>query len=397
MEVEALMEYKLCDNPWNQEEIDAIQDVIESDMFTMGPRVRAYEALFAEKVGAQHAVMVNSGSTANLLAIAALVYSGKLKRGSEVIVPAVSWSTTYAPLEQYGMKLVFVDIDRNTLNMSAEALNNAITDKTRMVFCVNLLGNPNDYDAIFSLCTGRDIIVGEDNCESLGGVYKGKSLGTLGLFGTYSTFYSHHMCTMEGGVVVTDDRELYEFMLSIRAHGWTRDLPQDSAIHAKTSDPFYESFNFIVPGYNLRPLEMEGAIGIKQLEKIDDMIVQRRRNAAYFKKRMSAFPDIRIQEEIGESSWFGFSMVLGGKLQGKRNAIVKALKDADIECRPIVAGNFTRNKVVEYFDYRVSGSLNNADEVHFNGLFVGNHSKDNSLEIDYLVQVLARAIDEAAK
>ena len=161
------MQFKLCDDPWGQEEIAAIQSVIDSGLYTMGANVRRFEERFAEKYGTKHAVMVSSGSSANLLAIAALVYSKRLPRGSEVIVPAVSWSTTYAPLEQYGMKLIFVDIDKDTLNISIDALKSAITENTKMIFLVNLLGNANQFDDIFATCKDKNILVIEDNCESL--------------------------------------------------------------------------------------------------------------------------------------------------------------------------------------------------------------------------------------
>lgn len=388
------MRFKLCDDPWGPEEIAAIQSVIASGMYTMGAKVRQYEEKFAEKYGSKYAVMVSSGSAANLLAIAALVYSKRLPRGSEVIVPAVSWSTTYAPLEQYGMKLVFVDIDKDTLNISVDALKEAVTEKTRMIFLVNLLGNANQFDEVFAICKDKDILVIEDNCESLGARYHGKFLGTLGLLGTYSTFYSHHMCTMEGGIVVTDDTELYEYMLSVRAHGWTRNLPESSSIYQKKDNPFYESFNFIMPGFNLRPLEMEGAIGLEQLKKIDGMIAQRRKNAEYFYSAMKKFENIRLQKEIGESSWFGFSLVLEGELRGKRDSLVEKLRRAEIEVRPIVAGNFTRNKVIEFMDYEIPVPLTNADDIHDNGFFIGNHSKNSFAEIDYFVEVLDSALRE---
>lgn len=382
------MEYKLCDNPWDNEELSAIQSVIDSDMYTMGKKVAEYEKKFAEKFGTKYAVMVNSGSTANLLAIASLVYSGRLERGSEIIVPAVSWSTTYAPLEQYGMKLIFVDINRNTLNLDIDAVRHAITDKTKMIFAVNLLGNSNEYDELLEICDKSNIILIEDNCESLGAKYKGKYLGTIGLIGTFSTFYSHHICTMEGGMVVTKDKELYEYMLAIRAHGWTRNLPEDSIIYEKNKEAFYESFNFIVPGFNLRPLEMEGAIGIKQLQKVDKMIDNRRSNAYYFLDKMKKYDNIRVQKEIGESSWFGFALVLTGNLKNKRTELVKFLRNNNIECRPIVAGNFTRNPVIKYMDYHISGELVNADEIHDHGLFIGNHSSNNNAQVDYFVEVL---------
>ena len=390
-----IMEFKLCDNPWGNEEINAIHRVIESNMYTMGQEVKKYEEDFAKKFGVNYAVMVSSGSTANLLAVAALVYSKRLPRGSEVIVPAVSWSTTYAPLEQFGMKVVFVDIDKNTLNIDLDALKRNITEKTRMILLVNLLGNPNEFDAIKDMRRDKDIIIMEDNCESLGARYQGKQAGTFGLLGTYSSFYSHHICTMEGGVVVTDDEQLYEYMLAARAHGWTRNLPDNSTIYEKKSDPFYESFNFIIPGFNLRPLEMEGAIGQEQLRKMDGMINQRRKNAGYFKNSMKQFEDIRIQKEIGESSWFGFALLLQGRLIGKRDKIVHALREHGIETRPIVAGNFTRNKVIEYMDYSIPEELVNADDIHFNGFFIGNHSADNTKEIDYFIDVLENAIKES--
>lgn len=387
------MEFKLCDNPWNHEEIEAIEEVIKSNMFTMGKKVNEFEKQFAFHFGSKYAVMVSSGSAANLLAIAALVYTNRLPRNSEVIVPAVSWSTTYAPLEQYGMKLVFCDIDKETLNMNVESLKACITDKTKMVMLVNLLGNSNEFDEILDFCEKKEIIVIEDNCESLGAKYKNKYLGTFGLLGTYSTFYSHHMCTMEGGIVVTDSKELFEYMLSIRAHGWTRNLSPESSIYLKKDNPFYESYNFIVPGYNLRPLEMEGAIGLVQLKKIDSMIENRRKNAMYFQTKISSFKNVRIQKEIGKSSWFGFSLILENELAGKRDEIVKYLMENEIEVRPIVAGNFTRNSVIKFMNYEIPYALDNADELHDNGFFVGNHSSNNNEEIDYLIEILRKAIE----
>lgn len=353
-----------------------------------------YEKQFADHFGAKYAVMVSSGSAANLLSIAALVYSGRLSKGSEVIVPAVSWSTTYFPLEQYGMKLVFVDINRETLNLDIDKVKKAVNENTRMIFAVNLLGNSNEYDELQKICKDHNLILIEDNCESLGARYHGKYLGTIGQIGTFSTFYSHHMCTMEGGVVVTDDSELYEYMLAIRAHGWTRNLPSDSKIYKKRHDPFYESFNFIVPGYNLRPIEMEGAVGLRQLKKVDRMIKNRRSNAEYFCNRMQKYSNVRLQKEVGESSWFGFSIVLTGELQERRQALVQCLRNAHIECRPIVAGNFTRNPVIKYMDYKIPDRLVNADEIHDQGFFIGNHSSNNNEKVDYFVSVFDSFISQ---
>ncbi|WP_373078843.1 DegT/DnrJ/EryC1/StrS family aminotransferase [Fusobacterium varium] len=389
-----MLNYSLSDDTWSSEEVEAIQKVIKSNFFTMGEEVKKYEKSFAEKFGSKYAIMSNSGSSANLLLIAALVYSKRLKQGDEIIVPSVSWSTTFFPLMQYGLKIKFIDIDIDTLNIDIVQLKKAITKDTKAIFTVNLLGNPNEFDEILELCRENNLILLEDNCESMGALYKGKQLGTIGLAGTYSTFYSHHLCTMEGGVTVTDDEELYHYMLSIRAHGWTRNLPKDSKIYKKNEDEFYESFNFIMPGYNLRPLEMEAAIGSVQLKKLDKIIEQRRENAKYFQEKISKFKDISIQKEIEESSWFGFAMVLKGKLKGKRNGLVNIFKNKGIEVRPIVTGNFTKNKAIEYLDYEIFNELNNADYIHDNGLFVGNHSKSNRELIDYLIAGIEEFIKE---
>lgn len=384
--------YKLSDDTWSHAEIEAINRVVASNMFTMGKEVSAFETQFATKMGSKYAVMSNSGSSANLLAVAALVYSGQLAAGDEVIVPAVSWSTTYFPLGQHNLKLRFVDIDKETLNIDVSQLEMAITSKTKAIMAVNLLGNPNSYDEILLLCKQHDLILIEDNCEALGGTYKGQYLGTFGRLGTFSTFYSHHLCTMEGGVTVTDDEELYHYMLSIRSHGWTRNLPENSPIYTKKDDEFYESFNFITPGYNLRPIEMEAAIGIEQLKKMDGIIDQRRLNAEYFIERIKTVDGVSPQSEIEQSSWFGFALILDEKHIDKRKAIVAELQKNNIDVRPIVAGNFTRNKAVDYLDYSVFNNLSNADYIHDSGFFIGNHSRDNRNQIDYFIEILNKIL-----
>ncbi|MBD3890631.1 MAG: CDP-6-deoxy-D-xylo-4-hexulose-3-dehydrase [Olleya marilimosa] len=382
------MRYTLSDNTWDNKEFEALNEVIASGFFSMGEKVKAFEQDFAKKFNSKYAVMSNSGSSANLLAIAALVYSKKLNAGDEVLVPAVSWSTTYFPLSQHNLKLKFIDIDAKTLNMDVTQVEAAITPNTKAIFAVNLLGNPNDFDVLNSICKKHNLILLEDNCESMGAFYKGKSAGTIGEMGTFSTFYSHHLCTMEGGVTVTDNEELYHYMLSIRAHGWTRNLPKDSKIYKKKEDAFYESFNFIMPGYNLRPIEMEGALGIEQLKKLDDIIAQRRENAKYFKSQINDLEGYRFQEETEDSSWFGFAIILEGKNIGKRSQLVKLLDQNNIDARPVVAGNFVRNKAVEYLDYSVHNTLKNADYIHDEAFFVGNHSKDNKEHVDRLISCL---------
>lgn len=395
------MEYSLASSTWDARELEAINRVIASDRYSMGVEVAEYEKRFAAYTGSSFAVMVSSGSAANLLMIAAMFFTKdpakRLRRGDEVIVPAVSWSTTYFPLQQYGLKVKFVDIDRSTLNIDLEKLEQAITDKTKAILAVNILGNPNDFNKIGRLIGDRDITLLEDNCESLGALFDGRQAGTFGLMGTYSSFFSHHIATMEGGCVVTDDEELYHILLTIRAHGWTRNLPKENFVTGvKSNDPFEESFKFVLPGYNVRPLEMSGAVGIEQLIKLPDFISQRRRNATHFVDTFTAFPTISIQKEIGASSWFGFSLVLDHDCPINRATLVERLAAANIECRPIVTGNFLKNKeVLEYFDYEVSGTLEAAEDIDRNGLFVGNHQTDITPQINYLADVLSSAINVA--
>ena len=386
-----MIKYPLASSTWDEKEINAIQSVIAKDMYTMGESVKQFEIDFAKFVNSKYAVMVNSGSSANLLAVGALFYTKnpKLKRGDEVIVPAVSWSTTYYPLYQYGLKLKFVDVDLNTLNFDLAQLEKAVTNNTKMILAVNLLGNPNDFDAINKIIAGRDILLMEDNCESMGAEYKGKQAGTFGILGTFSTFYSHHMATMEGGIIVTDDEELYHVLLCIRAHGWTRHLPKENKVSNKSDDWFEESFRFILPGYNFRPVEMSGAIGIEQLKKLPDFLQKRRENAVLFNSLFANHKDFYIQQDVDNSSWFGFSFIIKPESSLKRTDVVKKLEENGIDCRPIVTGDFTKNEVLKFFDYEIFGEMKNAQYLDKNGFFVGNHQVPLTEEIKYLFKVLS--------
>jgi CDP-6-deoxy-D-xylo-4-hexulose-3-dehydrase len=370
--------YPLATATWDESEYTALQDVISSGMFTMGPKVAQFERDFAKYIGSKYSVMVNSGSSANLLMVAALFYTKnptlKLNPGDEVIVPAVSWSTTYYPLYQYGLKIKFVDIDLQTLNYDLEQLRGAIGPQTRAVMAVNLLGNPNDFSKIKSIIGDRPITLIEDNCESLGAEFEGKKAGSFGVMGTFSSFFSHHISTMEGGLVVTDDEELYHILLSLRAHGWTRNLPKENHVcGTKGDDPFEESFRFVLPGYNVRPLEMSGALGIEQIKKLPNLIAERRKNGVLLQDALINHPDLLIQAEIGKSSWFGFSLVIRPESSLTRRELVNNLVNLSFECRPIVTGNFAKNEVVQYFDSEIHGQLKNAEYVDKNGLFIGNH------------------------
>jgi len=384
------LHYSLTADSWDNKELFAINKVVKSNRFTMGKNVKKFENNFSKYIGSNYSVMVNSGSSANLLMVAALFYSKKfnLKRGDEIIVPSVSWSTTYFPLAQYGLKIVFVDIDLNTLNLNHELIEKAISKKTKAIFAVNLLGNSCNFSEIKKICKKHSLYLIEDNCESLGSKYKNKFTGTFGIMGSYSFFFSHHLQTIEGGMIVTNDLNLYEILVSLRAHGWTRDLPDLNTVQNKKLDKFYDSFNFALPGYNLRPGELNGAIGIEQLKKIKFFMKMRRSNAIFFKKLFVNDKNILIQSETGTSSWFGFSMILINKLANKRDNVIKFLELNNIETRPIVAGNFTKNSVIQYLDYRISGKLSNADISDKQGFFIGNDHRNLHDELSLLRSVL---------
>jgi len=383
------MKYELSSSTWGKEEKEAILDVVESGMYTMGEKVKEFEEKFAKYFGMNYAVMVNSGSSANLIAVASLFYKKEnpLRRGDEVIVPCISWSTTFHPLHQYGLKLKFVDVDLHTLNYDIEELKKAVTKNTRMIVAVSILGNPCRFDEITKLCKENNIILFEDNCESMGARFNGQYTGTFGIVNTFSTFFSHHISTMEGGLVLTNDKEIYNILKSLRNHGWTRGQDEDSPIFKKKKDDFFEAYRFILPGYNLRPGEIHGAVGIKQLQKLEGFLKIRRENARHFVGLFQNDNRFIIQKEIGESSWFCFTLILNPSLNIDREKVLQRLKEAGIEHRIITGGNILRHDVIKYYDHIVTKSMN-ADIAHYNGFFVGNHPYDIRDKIDYLHKTL---------
>jgi CDP-6-deoxy-D-xylo-4-hexulose-3-dehydrase len=391
------IKYPLATTTWTEDEKNAAKAVIDSGFCTMGEKTKQLEEMFAKMVGTQYAVFSNSGSSANLLAISALMYrrENALNPGDEIIVPAVSWSTTYYPIFQNRLKMVFVDIDANSLNIDVTKIEEAITNRTRAIFAVNLLGNPCEFQQIKEICKKHNLELLIDNCESMGALYENKEAGSLGLMGTYSSFFSHHICTVEGGFTVTNDKELYQILLSLRAHGWTRNLPDKNFVHNKDGIPFNDMFRFVLPGYNLRPNEIFAAIGLEQLKKLPEYVNDRKTNHDYFLTSLSEneklYDSIQYQSynmEKSEPSWFGFAMVLKSQLKDRRTEVAELLMKNGIECRPIVAGDFTKNPVIKWMEHSISGEMTNAKYIDQNGLFVGNNPGDLKPQIDHLFSVL---------
>lgn len=316
--------------------------VVNSGRYTIGDKTREFEQAYADYCGTKYCVAVNSGSSANLLMVAAwtLRYGPGL-----VVVPAVGWATSYAPFQQYGWTLRFCDIDRQTLNYDMGGLHVAChtAERPQLILSINLLGNPNSYDEF------PDIPILEDNCEAMGASYHGRKTGSFGVMSSHSTYFSHHICTMEGGMVTTNDEYFYHMLLSLRSHGWTRHLPEVNALKAKV-DKFY----FILPGYNVRPTEMQCAIGLEQIKKLDKFVELRRDNAMRF--------PYKTQKEIGKSSWFGM-LVTGQDIPKVINKY---------ESRPVVTGNFLRQPVIGHYKTQIMGDMQNANYIHDNAVMIGN-------------------------
>ena len=388
------MFYDLASTTWGPEEIAAINRTLAEGRLTMGERVREFEEAFAARCGVKHAVMVNSGSSANLVAVAALCCrkDRPLRRGDEAIVPAIAWATTFHPLQQYGLKLRFLDVQLDTLNMDVSQLEAALTPRTRLVVAVSILGNPAALDVIRDFCDRHGLYLLEDNCESMGASLNGRLCGTFGDISTFSTFYSHHISTIEGGLLLTGDEELNDLARAIRNHGWARDEPGRDV---QPPDGFAEAYRFVVPGYNVRPLEMCGAAGLEQLKKLDGMLERRRANAARFVELFGGDERFLLQREHGRSSWFSFTMILNPSLGLDRARVMRELRQADIGFRMITGGCFPRHEAIRFFDYDTIGPLTNANLVHDHGFFVGNHSRDLTKELARFREVLDRAVPPA--
>ena len=381
------MIYPLATSSWGKEEVEAIQKVIDTDMYTMGKHVKQFEQEFAKLFGSEYAVMVNSGSSANLLMLSMLKWKYKLT--GDIIVPVVGWATTYFPIAQNGFKINFVDVDPNTWNIDVNKIEEAITPNTCAIMPVNLLGNSCDYSNLISLCREHNLILIEDNCESMGAEYHHKYTGTIGLAGSFSFFFSHHIQTMEGGMVLTDNKDDADYMKSMRAHGWVRELPDNSTLYKKTGNAFNDNFIFATPGYNIRPLEMSGAIGSVQLTKWNKIMETRLANKTHFLSLFANKSWCRTQQEVGTSSWFTFGIVLDGELKGRRAEVVDALSKAGIQNRPLASRNFLKQPVMRDLDFIVSGQMTAADDIHDNGFFVGNGGQEITEGINKLYEVIS--------
>jgi CDP-6-deoxy-D-xylo-4-hexulose-3-dehydrase len=334
-----------------------------STRVTMGAEVRAFEALWAARCGRKHGIMVNSGSSANLLALAALVETGRLSPGDEVLVPAVGWSTTLFPVAQAGLVPVIVDVDPATLNIDPASAAAARGPRTRAVMAVHLLGQPAALDAF------GDLLVIEDACGAHGARIGGREVGGFGAAATFSFFFSHHLTTVEGGIVVCEDDDLADALRSLRAHGWVRERHDRAALEAQNPeiDP---RFLFVSAGYNLRPTEMAAAFGRVQARRLDAWVERRRANHAAWCALLSDIPGVTVLPEAPGTSHAGFAFPI--LVDEDRRGCMAALEAIGVETRPISGSNLARQPAFSRVPARTPVPLPVADAVHTRGFFVGN-------------------------
>lgn len=358
------MKINLHEPTFGEEEIQAAVDVMRSTKVTSGEKVKEFEALFGP-----HAVMVNSGSSANLLAISMAcnpMTPSRFCPGDEVIVSALSWSTTVWPLVQHGLIPVIVDIDPDTLNIDPEEVRAAIGPRTRAIMPVHVYGNPCDMNSIMDIALENNLIVIEDCCESLGA-----DVGRHGNLATYSFYFSHHITTLEGGMVVAKNEGDADLLRILRAHGWTREMKGPKP-HFPGMD---DKFTFINAGYNLRASEVNVAIGLIQYPKLEKFVASRRKTANRLKEIFKNL-SVMTQEDNG-SSWFGFPIVTSTPLR-------EHFENNGIETRPIICGNIARQPGMKLWPHRILGDLAYADEVMKYGFAIPCHQDMTEADCDYI-------------
>jgi CDP-6-deoxy-D-xylo-4-hexulose-3-dehydrase len=360
-----------------------------AEKLSAGERVRQFETEFAAWQERSHAVMFNSGSSANLALIQALLNLGYLSKGDRVAFSAVTWATNVMPLIQHELTPVPIDVTLTTLNTSPELFREALErEPVSCLFVTNLLGFADDLHEIRHICAEAGVLLLEDNCESLGSSLGDKKLGNFGLASTFSFFVGHHMSTIEGGAVCTDDTELADMLRMVRAHGWDRDLSyarQERLRAEHAVDPFEAKYTFYTLGYNLRPTEIQGFLGSEQLQYLDEIVTTRAHN---FDQLRSVYenPDLYpIAPTMTRCSNFALPVIT--RSEKLRTHYLERATTAGIETRPIVGGLITEHP---FFQKTVGGTYNlpNARTIHTNGFYVGNNPELTDGEITTLIETL---------
>lgn len=375
------MTISLAEDTISHEELESLSAwILAGNRLTKNGETLAFEAEFEEYMGVKHAIVTNSGSSSNLLMIYALKEAGYL-RNNKVIAPAVSWVTTVSPLMQFGFDVSLCECDAQNLGLDIDHLEQLCkTERPALMILVHVLGHANHMDEIQHICKKYDVLLIEDSCESLGSELNGRKLGGLSTAGSFSFYYGHHISTVEGGMVVTNDTDLYHVMLSLRSHGWSRDLPAEirNGLMAEHGiDEFRNLYTFYYPGFNLRSTDLQAFIGRSQLKKLDRITVDRERNYNTYR---AALGDFFCQT----SSTDPMSSFAYGTLIENRNEVFEHLSRNDIECRPLICGNIGRHPfwAKRYGDPQ----LKNADIVHDFGIYMPNHHNLSEEDVRFVCE-----------
>ena len=367
--------YSLVGEPFIKEDMIAGIETLLSGRITMSKITKKFEQKFANYIGSKHALMVNSGSSANLLAVFSSVNprsKNKLRQNDECLIPAICWSTSLWPIVQAGLKPKFVDVELNSFNLDLNKLEKKITSKTKAIMAVHVLGNSAKMSELMRIVKKHNLTLIEDTCESLGSTYNGKYLGTFGKFGSYSFYVSHQLIAGEGGMLVCNNSEDYKIAHTLRAHGWDRGLKKKQNTE----------FNFINSGFNLRPLDLTAAIGLSQLKRLKQSIKTRTYNRNKIinsilnsEKWNNQLSFLEPQEKL-KPSWFGIPILLNKRLIKFKRQYLKQLNNNGIETRPIISGNFLNQPSIDLY------KLNNkkekfpiAQDIENRGFFIGLHTK----------------------
>ena len=377
------IKYPLTNTVLDNDDIESGVKVLKSKWITMGRETLKFENTFSKKISNRSSIMVNSGSSANLLIFQCLINPkvNKLKKDDEVLIPAICWSTSLWPIIQSGLKVKFVDIDLKTLNLDLDDFEKKITKKTKALMLVHAMGNCADMEKIVKICKKKNIILIEDTCEALGSKYKGKQLGTFGDFSSYSFFYSHHITSGEGGMVCSKSKKDADVIRTLRSHGWHR------AISNKKSN----SWSFINSGFNLRPTDISASIGNSQLKKLKKISLIRQQN---FKSIRSALLNDKrysnkfgiIEENINNKIvWFGIPIILKSTDKNYKNRVTNKLNKFGIDTRPLISGNFAKQPAIKLYKLKINSNLKNANFIDKNSFFIGLHNtKTNIKTVDYI-------------
>lgn len=366
--------------------------IMSADKLSMGNQCEKFEKAFAKWQGVEFCLLVNSGSSANLLLTQAMLNSGHWKKGDRIGVSAVTWSTNVMPILQLGLIPVLIDIDINSLNITKHSLKIAHnTFSLQGLFITNCLGLSPELSEIASFCAENSIKMLEDNCESMGSSLAGKKTGSFGFGSSFSLFVGHHLSAIEGGIICTNDEDFYHQLVVARAHGWLRNLPEKKKAALRKYheiDPFYEPYFFVESGFNLRPTEITGFLGNYQLPYLD-MIIEERQKNYLTAKSLFAEKDLFLEiNDVGMETISSFALPFLCRTSEVKSDLLKKCVELEIEARPMIAGSIARQPFMLDYHWEHAG-LHGANFVHENYFYIGNHEAFGKQEYASLKNLLS--------